>query len=79
MNDTAKNLVDVASLGTFLGYILSALPVVALVFTVLWALFRLLEMRTVHVALWRLFGWRLDRWLDLPGNPYRYKDHDDGE
>lgn len=79
MSDGWKNTIDIGSLGVFLGYILSALPVIALIFTVLWAFFRLMEMRTTHVILYKLFGWRLDNWLSLPGNRHQYKDTDDDQ
>lgn len=67
MSEGWRNAIDAGSLGVFLGYLLSALPVIALIFTVLWTLFRVMEMKTTHVILYKLFGWRLDEWLHLPG------------
>ncbi len=64
--ELTRNVGDVASLGTFLGWVVSALPVVALVFTVIWCFFRVIEMKTTHVIMYRLFGIRMDEWLHLP-------------
>lgn len=77
MSDSWKNTLDIGSLGVFLGYVLSALPVVALIFTVLWTFFRVLEMQTTHAILYKLFGWRVDEWLSLPGFKHKSKDSEE--
>jgi len=66
VSETGKHIIDVASLGTFIAYLTSMLPVLALIFTVVWSVFRVLEMRTTHVILHKLFGVRMDKWLYLP-------------
>lgn len=65
--EVVKNVVDFTSLGTFLGYVIQLLPEAALIFTVIWTIFRVLEMKVTHAIAYRLFGWRMDKWLLLPG------------
>jgi len=71
------NLVDFLSLGTFAGYLVNLLPTLALIFTVIWSLFRILEMQTTHALFYRLFKVRLDQWLVLPSNILKDKNKND--
>jgi hypothetical protein len=48
MDDHAKHIVDLASIGTVLGTIAGFLPAIAAIFTIVWTAIRIYETKTVQ-------------------------------
>jgi hypothetical protein len=53
LSDGMKHLGDAISLGAFIGWLVSALPSIATLLTVVWMLIRIFETRTVQRLLGR--------------------------
>ncbi len=66
MSEHFKQLIDLTSVGTFVAYLFSFLPQIALVFTVLWSIFRFLETKAFQAIVFKLFGWHVADWLHVP-------------
>ena len=77
--DGRTNFLDFLSIGTFMGYLVDILPTLALVFTVIWSFFRILEMQTTHALFYKVFNRRLDKWLALPNSSKKEETNNNGE
>jgi hypothetical protein len=48
INDTSKNIIDGLSIMTVVGSLLSILPALAAIFSIIWTLIRIYETKTVQ-------------------------------
>lgn len=64
LSEPTKHMIDFASIWTLLAAFLSILPAFATVFTVTWALFRLLETKLAQALIYRATGFDLGAWID---------------
>ncbi len=66
MRDTVRNWIDGVNAVAVFGWLINVLPHIAIFFTAIWAVFRVLEMKITYAIVYRLTGWNMERWMRLP-------------